>query len=122
MKSLMVLVFLISLTLQSAFGQSLKANMKSANTLFKQISSSMNDASRNASNAADINKMIGFFEKTKTQSPDSGSFQEYQALTQELIVVLKDLESAFLANDNAKVQSLMQKVNSLKKEGHDKYK
>ena len=122
MKSLMVLVFLVSLSLQSAFGQSLKANMKSANTLFKQISSTMNDASRNASNAADINKMIGFFEKTKTQSPDSGSFQEYQALTQELIVVLKDLESAFLANDNAKVQSLMQKVNSLKKEGHDKYK
>ncbi len=122
MKSLMVLVFLISLSLQSAFGQSLKANMKSANSLFKQISATMNDASRNASNAAEINKMVSLFEKMKTQSPDSGSFSEYQTLTQELIVVLKDLESAFLANDNAKVQGLMQKVNSLKKEGHDKYK
>ena len=122
MKSLVVFVFLISLSLQSAFGQSLKANMKSANSLLKQITSTMNDASRNATNAADINKMISLFEKMKTQSPDSGSFSEYQALTQELIVVLKDLESAFVANDNVKVQSLMQKINSLKKEGHDKYK
>jgi hypothetical protein len=122
MKIYLVFVFFISLSLQSAFGQSLKANMKSANSLFKQISVTMNDASRNASNAAEINKMVNLFEKMKTQSPDSGSFSEYQTLTQELIVVLKDLESAFLTNDNAKVQSLMQKVNSLKKEGHDKYK
>ncbi len=35
---------------------------------------------------------------------------------------MKDLEAAFKNNDNVLASALMQKLNTAKKEGHDKYK
>ena len=39
-----------------------------------------------------------------------------------MISIFKELESAFKNNDNKAVLSLMQKINTAKKEGHDKFK
>lgn len=103
----------------------LKNNMKQSGVALKQISASINDAAKNQENAALVAKIIGFFETARTQSPDSvtnGSFADYQALMDQEIQNLKDLQAAFLKNDNVAALSIVQKLNNVKKEGHDKYK
>jgi hypothetical protein len=102
--------------------QSLKSNMKASEKILKQIGASMNDASRNQENAVNAGKMVTAFETMKAQSPDAGSFSEYQGLMDQSIAIFKELESAFKNNDNKAVLSLMQKINTAKKEGHDKFK
>ena len=69
--------------------------------------------------------MVGYFQTAKTQTPDSvtnGSLADYQALIEQEIQNLKDLQAAFLKNDNVSALSIVQKLNNIKKEGHDKYK
>lgn len=110
---------------QDAAALSLKNNMKQSGILLKQISATINDASKNQDNADLVIKMIGFFQTAKTQSPDSvtnGSLADYQALIEQEIQNLKDLQAAFLKNDNVAALSIVQKLNTVKKEGHDKYK
>ncbi|MBC7538662.1 MAG: hypothetical protein H7281_07565 [Bacteriovorax sp.] len=106
-------------------GLSLKDNMKQSAIILKQITASINDASKNQDNAALVAKMSVFMEAARLQSPDSvtnGSLADYQALLDQEIRNLKDLQSAFLKNDNAAALSILQKITSVKKEGHDKYK
>lgn len=110
---------------QDAATLSLKNNMKQAGTILKQISASVNDASKNAANADLTAKMITYFEAAKNQRPDSvtaGSYEDYQSLIGQEIQNMKDLQAAFQKNDNAGALGIIQKMNTLKKEGHDKYK
>lgn len=119
------LVFTAQVFAQDIAPLDLQNNMKQAGILFKQISTTINDVSKNKDNAAATAKMIGYFETAKTQSPDSttaGSLADYQNLMGQEITNLKDLQIAFLANDNAAALSVLQKINNVKKEGHDKYK
>lgn len=129
----MVLTLTLTLTMsiasqlsaQDVNSLSLKNNMKQGAIIFKQVSASINDASKNQENAASIAKMIGYFETAKTQSPDSvtnGSLLDYQTLIGQEIQNLHDLQSALLKNDNVAALSIVQKINTVKKEGHDKYK
>ncbi len=110
---------------QDVSALSLKNNMKQSGILLKQISTTLSDASQNAANAASVAKIIAFMETAKTQSPDSvtnGSLADYQSLITQEIAVLKELQTAFLSNDNTAALNIAQRINSLKKEGHDKYK
>lgn len=110
---------------QEALPLSLKANMKQCGVILKQISVSINDAAKNQENAAATVKLIDLFQAGRSQSPDSvtnGSFADYQVLMDQEIQILKDLQAAFLKNDNVAALSLVQKLNTVKKEGHDKYK
>jgi len=124
MKSFTTALFAFALfcTSQFSYAQSLKSNMKSTETLLKQVASKMNDASKNQENAALVAKMIANFEVAKNQTPDAGSFSEYQALMNQSMLIMKELQDAFNRNDNAAVLSIMQKINTNKKEGHDKFK
>lgn len=122
MKLFLVTLCLSVFIFNSAFAQSLKSNMKSSQTLLKQIAATMNDTTKNQENAANVSKMVVFFEAARNQSPDSGSLKNYQELMDQSIVLMKSLKSAFKANDNALVLSIMQKLNTAKKEGHDLYK
>ncbi|MBC7714939.1 MAG: hypothetical protein H7177_16455 [Rhizobacter sp.] len=119
------LVFAGQVFAQDASALSLKDNMKQSGILFKQVATSINDASKNKDNAAAVLKMIGYFEAAKNQSPDSttnGSLSDYQSMIGEEITNLKTLQAAFVANDNVTALAVLQKINNLKKEGHDKYK
>jgi hypothetical protein len=110
---------------QDAAVLSLKDNMKQTGAILKQIAASVNDASKNAANADLTAKMIAFFESAKTQRPDSvtaGSIEDYQSLIGQEIQNMKDLQAAFQKNDNVGALAVIQKMNTLKKEGHDKYK
>lgn len=110
---------------QDATALSLKGNMKQAGTYLKQISASVNDASQNATNADLAAKMITLFEAAKNQKPDTitaGSLADYQSLIEQEIQNFKDLQAAFQKNDNAGALAIIQKINTTKKEGHDKYK
>ncbi len=122
MKFLMSAVLLSLLISNHASAQSLKTNMKSTQTLLKQIAASANDASKNAENAQNAAKMVTLFTQARTQAPDSGSFQDYQVLMDQTIVLMKELELSFKNNDNASALAVIQKLNTAKKEGHDKYK
>jgi soluble cytochrome b562 len=128
---LLTLALTLSLSLVSELSAqdvsplSLKNNKKQSGIILKQISATINDASKNQENAASITKMIGFFQAARSQSPDSvtnGSFADYQALIDQEIQNFKDLQDAFQKNDNVAALSIVQKLNNVKKEGHDKYK
>lgn len=129
----MVLTFSLTLSLsiasqlsaQDMTPLSLKNSMKQSGIILKQVSASINDASKNQENATSVAKMIGYFQTARTQSPDSvtnGSFADYQALIDQEIQNFKNLQDAFLKNDNVTALSIVQKLNTVKKEGHDKYK
>ncbi|MGZ3789659.1 MAG: cytochrome b562 [Bacteriovorax sp.] len=131
LRMLKTLALTLSLSLVSGLSAqdvatlNLKDNMKQSGIALKQISVSINDASKNQENAALAAKIIGLFQVARTQSPDSvtnGSFADYQALIDQEIQNLKDLQAAFLKNDNVTALSIVQKINNVKKEGHDKYK
>jgi hypothetical protein len=110
---------------QDVSALSLKNNMKQSGILLKQITTTLSNASQNAANAASVAKIITFMEAAKTQSPDTvtnGSLADYQSLMTQEIAVLKELQTAFLSNDNTAALNIAQRINSLKKEGHDKYK
>ena len=103
---------------------SLKDNMKQTGIALKAIIASVNDASKNKDNAALLDKMILNFQAARLQSPDSttnGSFADYQSLIDLEIQNFKDLQVAFLKNDNTTALSIIQKITTIKKEGHDKY-
>ena len=103
---------------------SLKDNMKQTGIALKAIIASANDASKNNDNAALLDKMIVNFQAARLQSPDSttnGSFADYQSLIDQEIKNFQDLKDAFLKNDNTTALSIIQKITTLKKEGHDKY-
>ena len=127
-KTVLAMTFAISVSLitqvsaQSANFSSLKGEMKQSGNILKQIGGSINDASKNQENAALTAKIIAYFESSRTQSPGNGSFAEYQSLMDQEIQLLKELQSAFQNNDNAAALGLMQKINTTKKEGHDKFK
>ena len=106
----------------TASAQSLKSNMKSTQTLLKQIASTASSPSSNSDNAQNAAKMVTFFTAARAQSPDSGNFKDYQALMDQSIDLMKNLEAAFKNNDNTQALELLQKLNVAKKEGHDKYK
>ncbi len=127
----LALLFTLSFALSnSSFAQdldtlSLKNNMKQSGIAFKQISTTISDTTKNQENAALVEKIIGYLEAAKNQNPDSvtnGSYADYQSLITQEIAVLKELQAAFLSNDNTAALNIAQRVNSLKKEGHDKYK
>ncbi|MDD4976044.1 MAG: cytochrome b562 [Bacteriovorax sp.] len=129
----MVLIFALTLPLslvsqlsaQDVSPLNLQNNMRQTGIILKQVSASINDASKNQENAASVAKMIAYFQTARTQSPDSvtnGSFADYQALIDQEIQNFKDLQDAFLKNDNVAALSIVHKLNTVKKEGHDKYK
>jgi hypothetical protein len=103
----------------------LKNNMKQNGIALKAITTTINDVSKNKENASLALKMIGYFESAKNQIPqtvDPSSIADYQSLMELEIKNLKDLQEAFLNNDNVGALSIIQKLNAVKKEGHDKYK
>ncbi len=119
------LVMSFSVMAQDAATLSLKDNMKQSGSILKQISASVNDASKNAANAELTAKMIAYFGAAKNQRPDSvsaGSYADYQSLIEQEIQSMKELQAAFQKNDNTGALAIIQKMNTLKKEGHDKYK
>ena len=100
---------------------SLKANMKQTSALLKQVTQSVNDSTKNAANADNAAKMIELFKTARNQTPGVGSFLEYQSLIDQCIAEFTNLQKAFQNNDNKEALSTIQKLNQIKKEGHDKF-
>jgi gas vesicle protein len=121
----MTLVFALTTFAQDTSTLTLKENMKQINSLLKQITASINDVAKNQINAENASKISGFFQAVRKLTPDTvnqTNIANYQALIDQEIQNFKDLEVAFTANDNANALSIVQKINLVKKEGHDKYK
>jgi hypothetical protein len=119
------LPFISQVSAQDKSSLNLKDNMKQSGVIIKQITASINDATKNQDNAALVAKMSEYIGAARLQSPDSvtnGSLADYQALMDQEIQNLKDLQAAFLKNDNVVALSILQKITNVKKEGHDKYK
>lgn len=100
----------------------LKGNMKQAGNLLKQVTASVNDSTKNQVNAKATADMTAFIVAARDQAPDMGSFDEYKSIMDQEIAALNELKAAFEKNDNVAAQAALQKVNLLKKEGHDKFK
>ncbi len=119
----LALTFAFSLSIASA--ADLKDSMKLIGSSFKQISATINDSSKNADNIVLVEKMIAAFKTGKTQVPstvNASTLGDFQSLMDTEIKNLTDLETALKNNDNAAALALLQKINTTKKEGHDKYK
>jgi hypothetical protein len=122
---LMTLILSAVFTLSIANAGELKDNMKLIGSSFKQISSTINDSSKNADNIALVEKMLVAFKASRAQAPTTvtaSTLADYQSLIDTEIKNLTDLEAALKNNDNAAALALLQKINTTKKEGHDKYK
>lgn len=115
-----------------AMAATLKQDMKQLGSLFKQVGSTMNDASQNQANAANAGRMRLLFQAVLTMAPDTvadmpaseraQALQDYQHMIQQEIDLVTQLETAFLNNDNGTAVAVLQKMGDLKKQGHDKFK
>lgn len=110
---------------------SLEDNMKHIKTLFKGISASVKDPSKNAQSAADAATIANLFTVVEGQVPDSildlpaneqkAALDDFKSMIQQEVDFSIALEKAFESGDNAKAASLLQQMDDLRKEGHEKY-
>jgi len=137
MRAFLTLVLMtLSLTATSAFAQdasaaSLKQNMKQIGTLFKAMSTTINDSSKNQDNAKAADQILGLFKLVINQVPDAieqmpsdqqaAAITDFKSLIQKEIDYTTQLENAFLSNDNAAAAKIYQEMKDTKADGHQKY-
>ena len=129
-------IFLTLLTLSSfavtqANAASIKDDMHAIGNLFKQIGSTMSDATKNQSNAAAAAQMADLFKDVVSQVPQeiqdmpasaqSAAIADYENMINQEINLATELQSAFNSNNNAGAAAIVTQMSDLKKDGHDKY-
>ena len=117
---------------QDPENSSLKQKMKKIGSLFKTLGSAVSDPSLNAESAKNADQLVVHFLEAQNMIPDSiaslpGSEQnsaisDYKSMLQSEADLSKRLSAAFKKNDNNGASALLNQINSLKKDGHNKYK
>ena len=112
--------------------KNLQQNMKEIGSIFKALSSAMNNPSLNVESAKQASQLVELFKLTINQVPDSidlfppneqaQALEDYKRLSQNQIDQAEKLAAAFAANDNTGAVAIMTQMNDTKKEGHTKYK
>ncbi len=112
--------------------KNLQQNMKELGSIFKALSTAMNDPAQNAESAKQASRLVDIFKLTINQVPDSidlfpineqtQALEDYKKLSQNQIDLAEKLSAAFTANDNTGAALIMTQMNDTKKEGHTKYK
>lgn len=110
---------------------SLKQNMKQLGVLNKQITASSTDTNKNQQNAANAGQMVMIFKLVYDQAEDAvhgvppdkknAAIELFHKLTQEEIDLSTQLQASFQANDNYTAVRILQKMNEIKHEGHDRF-
>jgi len=110
---------------------SLKQNMKQLGSLNKQITASSKDPSKNPQNITNAGQMVAIFKLVYDQAEDAmhgvppdqkeAAIALFHKLTQEEIDLATQLQASFRANDNRTAVLILQKMNDIKHEGHDRF-
>jgi L-lactate utilization protein LutB len=121
----------ITFAATQAHAVSIKDNMKQIKILYKEISASVNDPSKNAKSAADAAEIAKHFADAQTQVPETISdlpaeeqadaIADYKSMIQQEIDFATALQKAFDSGNNPLAASLLQKMDGVKKDGHKKY-
>lgn len=138
MRRLYVSLLGVSLMASVAFAQdagtaaaSLKQNMKQIGSLFKGISATVNDPSKNADNAASADQMNELFKACQVLVPEvvsempsdqqPAALEQFKGLIQKEIDYTAELATDFRNNDNAGAADICAKMKDTKKDGHDTF-
>jgi hypothetical protein len=138
-RAFLMFIPILALTLSAAHADStspasptsLKDNMKHIKQLFKGISATVSNPSKNAQNAADAASIANLFAAVEDQVPDSisslpadeqtAALADYKSMIHHEVDLATSLEKALETNDNATAASILQQMDSLRKDGHQKY-
>lgn len=117
---------------QDPANSSLKQNMKKISNLFKALGSAVSDPSLNGESAQNADQLTALFIEAQNMIPDSiaslsgaeqnAALSDYKSMLQSEADLSKRLSAAFKKNDNNGASALLNQINSLKKDGHNKYK
>lgn len=129
--SILFLSVSFSLAAGHASAASIKNDMKQIKALYKEISASVNDPSKNAKSAADAAEIAKLFADAQTGTPDTiadlpaeeqaDAIADFKSMIQQEIDFAASLQKAFDSGDNKLAADLLQKMDGVKKEGHKKY-
>lgn len=132
-RSLSVIFVSMAFTLAAAqvHAASIKSNMKQIKALYKEISASVNDPSKNAKSAVNAAEIAKHFADAQTQVPETiedlpaaeqaDAIADYKSMIQQEIDYATALQKAFDSGDNPLAAKLLQQMDGVKKEGHMKY-
>jgi hypothetical protein len=105
--------------------------MKHIKQLFKGISATVSDPAKNAQNAADAASIANIFATVEDQVPDSisslpageqaAALADYKDMIRREVDFATSLEKAFETNNNSLASSILQQMDDLRKDGHEKY-
>jgi hypothetical protein len=119
---------MISLVLENT---NLESDMKQIGNYFIQIKKTVTIAGNNSINADAASKMSTLFSLTKNFIPDAiqnlpadqraAAITDYQSMIQQEIDLCNQLATALNQNNNAIAVKIVQQMNSLKMDGHDRY-
>lgn len=117
---------------QDPTNSSLKQNMKKIGNLFKTLGSAVSDPTLNAESAQNADQLTALFIEAQSMIPDSiaslsgveqnAAISDYKSMLQSEADLSKRLSAAFKKNDNNGASALLNQINNLKKDGHNKYK
>jgi Cytochrome b562 len=132
LKLLLVLFSFASVTALADTAPSLKDNMKTLGGLFKQISDTVADSTKNADNSKAAAQVITLFQTVQNQVPDTvaklpdpqktTAYADFQRIIGLEIADAQNLKAAFDANDNKTAANIVNDMTSNKKDGHNKYR
>lgn len=125
--TLLALVLLPAL----AHAETLQNDMKAIGKLFKGISQTASDSSKNTANAAAADQLIKLFNDVLNQVPDAisklpapsqaAAIADYKRLIGLEIAAATELKADFLAGNNSAAAGVIASMNNDKREGHGKF-
>ena len=128
---LTVVILGILMSMPAMANDTIKQDMKQIAGLFKQIATTMGDASKNQANAAAASQIAALFQNAAGQEPDSilklpvgqqsAAVADYRNMVTQEANLASAMAKDFATNNNAAVGAVLQQMSDLKKEGHDKY-
>lgn len=129
-------VLCLSLVASSAFAQTapaptIKDQMQDIKSLFKAITASVNDKSKDETNAGNATQIAALFTAAQSLVPaainkmpadqQAAAVADYKRLIQEEIDQANALAKAFVNDDTTSANNIINQMNVVKKEGHGKY-
>ncbi|MDG0817218.1 cytochrome b562 [Bdellovibrio svalbardensis] len=135
MRRLFIVTMMALLLPAASFAQdassSLKQNMKQIGSLTKQIVATVKDSSKDQDNANKSAQLVALFQLVYNQAADGvqdipadqqqAAIEDFQNLIQQEIDLATQLQAAFASNDTNAAATILQQMNDIKHEGHDKY-
>lgn len=106
-------------------------DMKQIKVLYKEIAASVSDSTKNAKSAADAAEIAKLFADAQTGTPEAISdlpaaeqadaIADYKSMIQKEIDFATSLQKALDSGDNSLATKILQQMDGVKKEGHEKY-